>query len=180
MTRWQMLASPILALAANGAMYLVLRRGFGTGIGASIVGGLGFGLAVSVGLAWKSLVDADVGPVELCICQIGTYLALSFCFWAFLSLNLTSLRIRVIRQLLQAGGAIAVADLLASYSDEERLQRRLVRLTNSGQIELTEGHWRLRSSLILIIARCIDVIRAIMGARDGAAGDGNVRSRLRA
>jgi hypothetical protein len=114
-----------------------------------------------------SLDYANVAFAELMICQFGTYLTLSFCFWTFLNLNITSLRIRVIRELLQAGGAIAVVELLASYSDAERLQRRLARLLNGRQIELVDGNWRLRSSLILIIARCIDVNRTIMGLGGG-------------
>ena len=99
--------------------------------------------------------------------SVRNSLTLSFCFWTFLNLNITSLRIRVIRELLQAGGAIAVVELLASYSDAERLQRRLARLLNGRQIELVDGNWRLRSSLILIIARCIDVNRTIMGLGGG-------------
>jgi hypothetical protein len=165
--RWLLVASPILALAINCAFYLLLRRALAWRIGMSILGGLCFGLAAIVGFVVDSLDYANVAFAELMICQFGTYLTLSFCFWTFLNLNITSLRIRVIRELLQAGGAIAVVELLASYSDAERLQRRLARLMNGRQIELVDGNWRLRSSLILIIARCIDVNRTIMGLGGG-------------
>ena len=163
MASWLVLASPVFALGINCAVYLVLRRAFGAHIAVSILGGLGLGLAGMVGFALDSLGYTDIDPIESLVCQIGTYLALSFCFWTFLNLNLTSLRIRVMRQLLQAGGTTAVSELLASYSDAERLQRRLVRLSNGGQIELIDGKWFLCSSLVLIVARCIDLIRAIMG-----------------
>jgi hypothetical protein len=162
--RWLMLASPVLALGVNCAAYLALRRAFGTPVGVSIAGGLGVGLAAILMIAVDSIFYADIDPVESLVCEIGTYIALSFCFWAFLNLNITSLRIRVMRHLLQHGGATAVADLLTSYSDLERLQRRLARLAIAGQIEEVDGRWRLRSSLTLMVARCIDVVRAIMGA----------------
>lgn len=163
MIRCLMLASPVLALGINCAVYLGLRRAFGAPVGVSIVGGLGAGLAVVVAVALDTILYPNIDAVESLVCQIGTYLALSFCFWAFLNLNITSLRIRVVRHLVQHGGATAVADLLKSYSDVERLQRRLARLANAGQIEEIDGRWRLRSSLTLIVARCIDVVRAIMG-----------------
>jgi hypothetical protein len=70
--------------------------------------------------------------------------------------------------MLEVDEAIAVSDLLAIDSDDERFQRRLMRLMNGGQIELVEGNWRLRSSAILTVARCIDVIRAIMGCSGGS------------
>jgi hypothetical protein len=101
--------------------------------------------------------------VDLAVSQIGTYLGLSFCFWAFLNLNITSLRIRILRQLLHAGGSMPMSELLAGYPESERLQRRLSRLQNGGQIVLVDGKWRIRSSPVLMLAKSIDVIRKIMG-----------------
>jgi hypothetical protein len=161
--QWFIVASPVLALAINCTVYLLLRRAFGSRLAVSIFGGLGVGLVIIVAVALDSLRYAAIDPLDALVCQIGTYLALSFCFWNFLNLNVSSHRIRLLRDLLQCGRTAVVADLLASYPDAERLQRRLVRLTNGGQIELVDGNWQLRSSLILSVARCIDLIRAIMG-----------------
>jgi hypothetical protein len=163
--RWLVVASPVMAFAINCAIYLLLRRVTGLRIALSIIGGLGFGLGLVIlaGLAIGRLGYADIDFVEALICQLGTYIALSFCFWAFLNLNLTSIRIRVLRHLLQVGGTATISGLLETYSDSERLQRRLARLRNGGQIELVGGNWRLRSPLLLIIARCIGLIRTIMG-----------------
>ena len=141
----------------------MLRRAFASSLSTSIFGGLAVGFVAIVTAALESLRYADIDPAESLICQIGTYLALSFCFWAFINLNITSLRIRVMRDLLQSGGSAALQDVRAAYSDVERLQRRLMRLRNAGQIELVDGNWRLRSSLVLSVARCIDVVRAIYG-----------------
>jgi hypothetical protein len=164
-TEWQAVAHPVLALAVNCAIFLGLQRAFGSRLSLSILAGLGLGLATSFGLALESLRPPDVSPEESLICQIGTYLGLSFCFWAFLNLNITSLRIRMIRQLLLSNGALAISDLLASYPDSERFQRRLTRLKNSRQIALIDGKWRLQSSTLLILARGIDLVRTIMGTK---------------
>jgi hypothetical protein len=161
--RWLVPASPLLASAINCAMYLLLRRVAGCPIAVSILGALGFGLVIISGLVIGGLGCAEINFVQGLICQLGTYVALSFCFWAFLNLNLTSIRVRLLRHLLQVGGTAAISDLLKAYSDSERLQRRLVRLRNGGQIELVDGNWHLRSPLLLIVARCIGLIRTIMG-----------------
>jgi hypothetical protein len=165
---WVPLANPVLALAINCAVYLVFRRVLGSSIAVSILGGLSVGMAAILGLAAKNFYDASVDAVELMIFDIGTYLPLSFCFWAFLNLNITSLRIRVIRHLLRAKGTADLSDLLSQYSDVERLNRRLKRLSSSGQIELVDGRWQVRSSTVLVVARCVEVLRTILlGGRAG-------------
>jgi hypothetical protein len=133
------------------------------GLTASILASLIFGLVIvaawSIGVIW----GAQNNAIDLVVSQIGTYLGLSFCFWAFLNLNITSLRIRILRQLLHAGGSMQMSKLLAGYPESERLQRRLTRLQNGGQIILTDGKWRMRSSSVFVLAKSIDVIRKIMG-----------------
>jgi hypothetical protein len=160
---WLVLARPVLALAINCAIYLLLRRVGGWRIAVSILGGLGSGLVILGGLAIGRLRYSEIDLVQEMVCQFGTYFALSFCFWAFINLNLTSIRIRALRHLLQVGGTATISDLLETYSDSERLQRRLMRLRNGGQIQLVGGNWHLRSPVLLIIARFIGFIRAIMG-----------------
>src|SRR6202044_731040 len=122
-------------------------------------------LVILGGLAIGRLRYSEIDLVQEMVCQFGTYVALSFCFWAFINLNLTSIRIRALRHLLQVGGTATISDLLETYSDSERLQRRLMRLRNGGQIQLVGGNWHLRWSapVLLIIARFIGFIRAIMG-----------------
>jgi hypothetical protein len=152
-----------VAAVVNCLGYILSRRLFGIGLAGSIIAGLSFGLIVvaawSIGVVWNDRSNA----VDLAVSQIGTYLGLSFCFWAFLNLNITSLRIRILRQLLHAGGSMQMSELLAGYPESERLQRRLIRLQNGGQIILVDEKWRIRSSPVLMLAKSIDVIRKIMG-----------------
>ena len=162
-TEWLLVISPVLALGLNCLGYLIARRVVRAGIAGSILAGLAFGLVAIVVFTLVGGPRVAVAPEELWISQLGTYLALAFCFWTFLNLNITSLRIRVLRDLLAANGSAAVSDVLAAYPDEERLQRRLRRLTSGGQIVLVDGRWRLKSRVLLVIARCLEIVRAIMG-----------------
>jgi hypothetical protein len=162
-TSFLAIVGPLVAAVVNCLGYIFTRRLFGIGLASSIIAGLSFGLvavaAWCVGVIWSDRSNA----VDLAVSQIGTYLGLSFCFWAFLNLNITSLRIRILRQLLHAGGSMPMSELLAGYPESERLQRRLSRLQNGGQIVLVDGKWRIRSSPVLMLAKSIDVIRKIMG-----------------
>jgi hypothetical protein len=162
---WMLAAMPPLALALNCGSYLVARHAFRARLAVSIVAGLASGAAALVGITLAGWSLAGVDPWELWVSQVGTYLALSFCFWAFVNLNTTSLRIRLLKDLLDANGSRALSDLLATYSDEERLHRRLLRLKNAGQIVLVNGNWRLCAWQALFVARIIDVIRGLVGQR---------------
>jgi hypothetical protein len=95
-------------------------------------------------------------------------LAFAFGFWAFLNLNITSMRIRIMRQLLRAGGRIALPDMAVSYAPAERLRRRLERLEKGGQIMCEDGRWRLRSWQVLAVAHCVEAWRGfVLPCRDG-------------
>jgi len=161
---WLLVTTPVLALAVNCGGYLLLRHGLRLGLAATILGGLAAGLAAIIAAISAGLSYSIADPWELAIGQVGTYLGLSFCYWTFLNLNITSLRIRVLRDLLKRGGAMPLTDLLASYPDEERLQRRLDRLAGGGQIASRNGRWVLRSpSPLLMMARCFEALRWAMG-----------------
>jgi hypothetical protein len=170
--QWAVAAAPILAVALNCMAYLLLRRAGGASLNISILSGLVLGLLAMTVLVRVGLSHVSVDPWELAISQIGTYLALSFCFWAFLNLNITSLRFRILRELLDAGGSLPLPELLSSYSEEERLRRRLLRLTDGGQIVLIDGSWQIRSRGLLYLARGFDLARSVMGLGDRGAGRG--------
>jgi hypothetical protein len=93
---------------------------------------------------------------------VATYLARAFGFWAFLNLNITALRIRILRELLRAGGSMALSDMPAVYTPVERLNRRLERLAKGGQITCKDGRWRLRSWQVLAIARGVKALRGLI------------------
>jgi hypothetical protein len=63
----------------------------------------------------------------------ATFLALAFGFWTFLNLNITSMRIRILRELLRAGGCMALSDMAEIYTPAERLRRRLERLEKAAR-----------------------------------------------
>jgi hypothetical protein len=96
---------------------------------------------------------------------------LAFGYWAFVNLNITSLRIRILREILHAGAGISRQQLTAEYSAEEFLRRRLERLRNGGQISFRDERWRLESRTLPALAQVLGVIRAVVLPARGRRSD---------
>jgi hypothetical protein len=163
--QWTITIAPVAGLAFDVSTQIMVAHLSKGKVGASIIIGLVSGLALTLALIALGLTEAPgamAGFVDTWWLGAATYLALAFGFWAFLNLNITSLRIRILRELLRAGGSIDLADMPVLYTGAERLHRRLERLENGGQIMRKDGRWRLRSWQVLAIARCVEALRNLI------------------
>jgi hypothetical protein len=162
---WTIAIAPLAGLALTVLAQIVVVHGSAGKVGASIIVGIFCGLAgtlAAIALGRAETPGAAGGFVDTWLLGAATYLALAFGFWAFLNLNITSMRIRILRQLLRAGGHMALSDMAVSYTPAERLRRRLERLEKGGQIMCEDGRWRLRSWQVLAIARCVEAWRSFI------------------
>jgi hypothetical protein len=168
--QWTITLAPLAGLALTVLTQIVIVHVSRGKVGASIIIGIFCGLAMTlaaIALGRAETPGATDGFVDTWLLGSATYLALAFGFWAFLNLNITSMRIRILRQLLRAGGRMALSDMAVSYTPAERLRRRLERLEKGGQIMCEDGRWRLRSWQVLAVARCVDAWRGfILPRRD--------------
>jgi hypothetical protein len=162
---WTIASAPLAGLMLTVLTQIVfvhLSRGK---VGASIIIGIFCGLAATLAAIAQGRAEmpgATGGFVDTWLLSAATYLALAFGFWTFLNLNITSLRIRILRELLRAGGRIALSEMPMLYTGAERLRRRLERLEKGGQILCEDGRWRLRSWQVLAIARCVQAWRSFI------------------
>jgi len=114
--------------------------------------------ALIIGL-WPVSISLESAAVAATI--LATYLALAFGYWTFLNLNITSLRIRILREILRCPSGISRGDLLERYSSEEFLRHRLARLANARQMICRDGRWRLESPTLLLLARTMAALRVL-------------------
>lgn len=92
-----------------------------------------------------------------------TYAALGFCYFNFVNLNVTSLRIRLLRELLERHPqGVARGEIFTKYGAEQILSVRLERLTRSGHFVHQENRYYTGKRSILFIARIIDVLTWIV------------------
>jgi hypothetical protein len=167
MGEWFLALAPVIGLAVNALLQAGTAHLLQVGFVRSVLVGVGCGLtatAILVATADNGAAAAgSVGFVDSWGLALATYLGLSFGSWAFSNLNVTSLRIRMLRELLRVGGTASAADLLQRYTPAEQLRRRLDRLTVSGDLQFDGSRWRLTPRRrLLLIARCIGVLRALI------------------
>ena len=156
-------AAPVLGLAAyclgqifvarlmpSRSPYHSLQLGF--------IGGLIVALAVSgwaVGRMTIGLEDRT-GYVVL---DLLTYLALAFGYFNFVNLTVASLRIRLLEEIGDAGGALPAATLKAAYSSSEVVAIRLQRLVQGGHLVEKDGRLHSGRLPFLMVARIFDGLR---------------------
>jgi hypothetical protein len=163
--QWTITIAPLAGLALTMLTEILVAHLLRGKVGASIMTGMLAGLAVTlavIAVACTETPRATGGFVDTWLLGVATYLALAFGFWAFLNLNVTSMRIRILRELLRAGGQMILSDMALLYTPAERLRRRLERLEKSGQIMRDDGRWLLGSWQILAVARCVEAMRSLL------------------
>jgi hypothetical protein len=171
---WLLTFAPIIGLGANCLTHILCRKVFGLRTDYALVCGFLLGLLITAGVIAANVpASASAGDLAGLWITLGlTYVALAFGFWAFLNLNMTSLRIRMLRELLHSEHGMSRVELFGRYSAEEFLRRRLVRLQRSGDLALVDGRYRLGSQKLLYLDRCLKVLRAVIFAGTARRQDG--------
>jgi hypothetical protein len=102
------------------------------------------------------------------VLNVLTYLALAFGYFNFVNLTVASLRIRLLEEVREAGGALSAATLEAAYDSTAVVATRIQRLVQGRH--LVEKNGRLHSGRIrfLLVARIFACLRwAIIGRHTG-------------
>jgi hypothetical protein len=163
--QWTIAIAPLAGLALTVLTQIMVVHVTRGRVGASILIGVLGGLTATlafIALGRAETPSATGGFVDTWLLGVATYLALAFGFWAFLNLNITSMRIRILRVLLRAGGRMALSDMAVFYTPAERLRRRLERLEKASQIMREDGRWVLRFRHVLVVARCVEALRSVL------------------
>jgi hypothetical protein len=125
-----------LGLAASGISLIFLLRSAGLGL------------------------EDDAGYGALVILA---YAFLGFCFFNVINLNVSSLRIRMIREIHRHHPqAVSTERLMALYGVSEMLDARLVRLERGGQLHQSSGRYFLRRGTVLVIAHFFSGLRRLL------------------
>ena len=115
---WLLTFAPIIGLGTNCLTHILCRKVFGLRTGYALICGFLLGLFVMAVVVAANLPAAiSTGDLAGLWATLGlTYVTLAFGFWAFLNLNMTSLRIRMLRELLHSEHGMARAELFGRYS----------------------------------------------------------------
>ena len=163
------LASPIVGIAVNVVAQISLFRNrhgaeFFHTIFVSALMGLAACLILEAGLIiarQNQLYDA----LWLSSGNILAYLALSYCYYHFVQLGQTSIRIRLCVEIAASKGGLTVQEIAARYSDKMLMGMRLQRLLESGDIVQRDGRYFVRRSRFVRVAQALFTARRFLLGR---------------
>jgi hypothetical protein len=167
-------ATPLLALGITTLVQLsVARTRLGRGLIRSYFAGFGAGLASLLAFcAWVELRQGTpwYEAAANTVVNVGTYLALAFCFLSFLNLGNTSIRIRIFRELQQSGGRLSIENLRSLYDYNQIIEMRLNRLLSGKQVIERDGRYFLVSHALWWIAWVVSSTRRVVLGKSPEAG----------
>ena len=169
---WLLALAPIGGLALNVAVQVAwCRWRRPPQLLRSVV--IGFSAALVAVLAVTTLAAfwAQLAPIEIAAqvtVNLMTTVLLGYGYFNFINLGETARRVRILREVVEAGGCLSEEELLRRYGAQEMVARRLGRLLSKGQVVVREGRYHLGRRTVLRMAQAVEWLRFLigMGRRD--------------
>jgi hypothetical protein len=161
-----LVAAPVAGLALYAVSHVALARLMrGRGPYAALVTAFIPGLAcalLATCAALRMMKSGRADWVAYLALNVTTYAALGWGYFHFVNLGIASLRIRILEELVDAGGELPAESLGMLYNDEEVITMRIRRLCSGRHLVEHDGRYRIGSRRFLAIARIFDGLRALI------------------
>lgn len=142
------------------ARILVGRSPYLPLVGAFVPGLLG--TVIVSGAALYSMQSNIADVVGYSALNLVTYGALGWGYFHFVNLCIASLRIRVLEEIVDAGGRLPAGLLLARYNTDGMIGLRIERLVSGGHFIVREGRYHCGKPHFLLVARLFDWMRYVV------------------
>ena len=164
-----LLAAPLVGGAVNVAAQIIVARMLsGERLLLIIVGSFFAGFIATGAMIGIALSGADLSVLDrlgLVSSVLLVYFAGSFVLFAIVNLGETSLRIRMMRSLMDNPAGLSREDLIASYDDRALITVRLQRLQDNTQARVVDGIYYSRPSFFFFGAAGIRLLQWIVYGR---------------
>jgi len=160
------LFTPIAALAINMAVQIVgfrLRRGchfFRSVVEGFFLGGVGL-LIIEALLIIADQTRGDSVAMALLV-NLPTYLALSYCYYSFVQLGQTSIRLRMYSEIASRASGVTIEEMEREYDESALTDMRLRRLIESGDILEKDGRYFIGRRRLLVVVHIIFAAKHIL------------------
>jgi hypothetical protein len=179
-----LLIAPIAGLVVDAIVHIVLiRLVHGSAHLRTQFLSFGCGALVTAGILAYLVSGSPLNSLDrVCyfILHLLIYICLGFCFFNVINANVSSLRLRMIKEYLR-NEPVPVSDaaMYHLYPAEELVTARLVRLVSGGQIVQAKGRYFFRPSAVVFIGRCFSALRRLlMSSRPPLKADGQDSDRV--
>lgn len=161
---WVIALAPLAALAANvGTQVAVFRVSPQRGLLRSELIGFAVGGAALLlihALAGGAAADARESAALL-FANALCYGALGYSYFHFGNLGETARRVRIVRELAASPDGLTLEEIIRRYDAREIFDRRLRRLTGTGQIVLRDGRYFIASPVLAAMARAVLLLKLL-------------------
>lgn len=161
--------APALGLAADVLAHLMVTWSLrGSGVYFRLACGAVTGLAAAVAITLFASLRLNLAVpdvVAYVLFNAASFLILSFGYFNLVQMNLSSLRLRIANELVDAADGVPAERLFALYDGRSIVDARLARLSRGGQIVLRDGRYHHRLSLVYLIAVAMDTMKRIVFRR---------------
>lgn len=154
----------------SGALTLVpLLAGFTVNVGSQILlsrGGLSLLRSIYVGCGLGLLTLLGSHSPDL-LTDVVIYASFSYGYFHFINLGETARRIRLLRELAEAGRPLPELEVLRRYNAHTILELRLGRLLRKGQIRRHGDRYVTGRASVLWMARTLSLLQTLLMGRRG-------------
>jgi len=154
------LLSPLLALAVNVVAQVIALKTVHGQFFLSVVIGAVVGEIFFLALGVPTLTTSTAVPYILVVQT--AYLGASLCYFAFVGLNASSLRIRILEELRAAGGKAPQREILGSYDGQAVRRARMERMSRSGYLVKNGEIYYSGKKLLVYVAYFYDGLRKFL------------------
>lgn len=169
---WLHAMVPMFGLGANATVHVLMRRFAGAGMLRSLFVGFGAGLAVTAAgeCCLDSLYPTTLAEMlGMAAANLLAAAALGYSYFHFVNLGETARRVRILRELREAGGELSERELLARYSARFIVQVRMERLLGNRQVVVRNGRYCIGRCAMLLSSRIIVAMKRLLLGRAGEA-----------
>ena len=164
-----LLAAPVAGTTVNFSAQLILARILsGQRLLLLIVIAFWLGLVAAGAIVVFAVQLADVATADAFALVASVFIVYSVAglvLFAIVNLGETSLRIRMMRMLLDTPGGVKRDDLIAAYDDQALISVRLQRIQEKAQARVCDGIYYPRPSFLFVAAAGVRMLKRIVYGR---------------
>ncbi len=167
------MVAPLSGLAVNVVIQAGLARAR-VRLPISIALGFLCGVATGGAVTVYAVAGSGLGVLDslaFVVLNLVTSGALGFGYFAFVNLNATSVRIRILKE-MQRTGRLSPEELAEKYDEKKLMEDRIDRLIRERQLIERDGRYHTGGAFMLFVAKTIAAMKWIVLGRSFDLGEG--------
>ena len=165
-----LILAPLVALIVNSMIQLLGVRYRIFGYVKSVFSGFLLGFIILIIIQSFCYLNGELSHHEyagLILVNILIYGFMSLCYFAYMNLGVTSLRIRMLKELSDSPKGLIKEEILQRYNSRKIISVRIERLMQKNQIRYENERYVLSKKMLFLIARFLESTRNLyFGKKD--------------